>query len=279
MLYSAYGVSVDSDIVLPGLPLGSAESTVVRLAAKRQPRMEVKEDRRDMRELRISFLGDKMDIRLQDIGVFLLCPEENIIHADLEPDVSVIALRFWLLRMVIPHYFLMCGRYEFLHGSAVRVGDGARGFVADSMGGKSTLANYFEQRGHDFLSDECLCLRSEGGDFAVPSAPFCRPYRDVEDLGAPVTRFASHPVKLDAIYLLKLGEGPRRIDPLSGAAAAVGLAKHFLFRNRERVQERFAWMAALSTRVRVAELHAPRDISQLDRVYDLVLGDPGGCRD
>lgn len=191
--------------------------------------------------------------------------------------------RHWLMYFILPVYLLLDARFEFFHGSAVDIGGGGVAFLADSMGGKSTLANFFVQQGHDLLTDEHLGIVRQQDFRVVPSVPFVRPYRMPEDLGHPVERFSAQPLPLRAIYLLELGGESVQVIPLAGTAAVMALAgNRQLVLSREfssLTKARFSRLAELVEVVPVAKLYLPRDLSRLPEVYATVLAHLGVSND
>ncbi|WP_041360818.1 hypothetical protein [Methylococcus capsulatus] len=227
--------------------------------------------------------GDDPVFHIDDVGEFHLCLKESGICCRLMPGTSLERVRYWLMHYLVPVYLLLDPRFDFLHGSAVDVGGGAVAFLADAMGGKSTLADFFVRQGHALLTDDHLGIVREGVFLAVPSVPFVRPYREFEDLGNPVERFAAQPLPLRAIYLLELAEGPARIAPLAGLPVAVALARNrrLMVTNTymDLAKVRFSRLAELAATVPVAKLRVPRDLSRLPEVYATVLAHLGEPRD
>ncbi|WP_460028165.1 hypothetical protein [Methyloparacoccus murrellii] len=185
------------------------------------------------------------------------------------------------MHYVLPVYLLLDPRFEFLHGSAVDIGGKGVAFLADAMGGKSTLADFFIQQGHDLLTDDQLGIVQAQGDklLALPSVPFVRPYREFEDLGHPVERFAAQPLPLRAIYLLELAEGPAQVIPLTGLPVVMALTKNRRLvmskKQADLAKARFSCLAKLAATVPVAKLRVPRDLSRLPEVYETILAHLG----
>jgi hypothetical protein len=275
MRYSAYGVCLDSEFPLAGLPAALDESTTVRLLSNRRDASPMP----SIYDLRLNYLSiswsERPILRLDDIGEFQLRPKEMTIYCNMSAGARIETTRYWLMNLMLPLHLLLAGRLEFLHGSAVRVGDGAVVFLAASMGGKSTIANYFVECGHSLLTDEYVGLRRDGEFMVVPSAPFIRPRRQIGDLGDPVVRFESNALPLRAIYLLALGEEPAQIIPISGVSAITGIVRHCRFRHPERTKERFTQFAEMASEAPVARLCIPRDISRLPEVRRAVLAQLG----
>jgi hypothetical protein len=113
-------------------------------------------------------------------------------------------ISFWFVHVVLP-YILMAERdFCFLHAAAVSFEDQSLIFMAESHGGKSTLANYFLQQGHELISDDKVAMHEGGsGYLCVPSHPYFRPFRKFEDLGYHSSAFSLELKPVAAIYLLQ----------------------------------------------------------------------------
>lgn len=288
MRFSAYGADIESEFPLAGLPAVSGTPAITvkfksgcvhKVAAIQRGAEESVSGWRNV----TCYGGENPVFRLDGVGEFHLRPQEAGICCTPMPETSMETMRYWLMHFVLPVYLLLDTRFDFFHGSAVDVEREAAAFLADSMGGKSTLAHFFVQQGHALLTDEHLGILQEHRFLAVPSVPFARPYRRHEDLGTPVERFASHPLPLRAVYMLELSEGPARVIPLAGSTAATALARNRQlvlsnsFRNLSK--ERFTRLAALAASVPISKLCVPRDLSRLSEVYQTVLTHLGELHD
>ena len=96
---------------------------------------------------------------------------------------------------------------------SVEIGGKPVVFSAFSFGGKSTMTDYFLQKGHTMLSDDSLAIDKRGNEYyAIASYPFHRPYREFETLGYPVENFATEPKPLHAVYLLEKSEPDAAVE-------------------------------------------------------------------
>lgn len=115
--------------------------------------------------------------------------------------------RFWLYHIVLPIYFSIAQIYKFLHAGAVEIEDKSVLFMAPSHGGKSTLTDYFLQKGHPLITDDKMATFERDGDyFAVPAHPYHRPFRKVEVLGHLCENPAAQIRPIHAIYILEKSE-------------------------------------------------------------------------
>ena len=182
--------------------------------------------------------------------------------------------RFWLYHVVLPIYLSLHRIYKFLHAGAVEIDGGAVLFMAPSHGGKSTLTDYFLQRGHPLITDDKMAtFEREGGYFAVPSHPFHRPFRTVEVLGHHCERCAEGALPVRAVYVLEKEEPEAActIRPLKGVEKFSRLHEggemNFSFFTPEYV----AYLAALANRVEVFAVRVPQDIERLGEVHDTIV--------
>jgi len=182
-------------------------------------------------------------------------------------------LHYWVLHVVLPVFFIIEGIYDFLHAGAVEIDGEPVLFIAPSMGGKSTMTDYFMQRGHTMISDDKVAtFQKEGRFYAVPSHPHNRPYRNREDLGFFVENFAKRPKPIRTIYLLKMSEPDARIkiDPLFGVEKIIAL------RNAKEMNlffpesEQLDYLAGIARHTSLFRVTVPRDLERLDEVYSAI---------
>lgn len=288
MFFSAYGIRVDSELPLAGLPTPSGNQLLtLKLKSGCSHRLDLngrceKTAAEGYRYSKVVW-GEHPLLYIEGVGDFHLCPQESSICCMLVPGIDRDMARYWVINFVLPVFLLVNGQFEIFHGSAVDIGNGGVAFLAESMGGKSTLANFFIQQGHALLSDEHLVVVRQQRFCVVPSVPYIRAFRMAEVLGEPVERFGPKPLPLQAIFLLDLGEGPASVVPLTdgGALAALAgkchLSRKLNFSNFTK--ERFSRLAELAEAVPIAKLCVPRDLSRLPEVYETVLSHLGEPHD
>jgi hypothetical protein len=183
-------------------------------------------------------------------------------------------LAFWLIHILLPLYFTLEGVYELIHACAVVVSGRTVLFTGPSHAGKSTLTNYFLERGHALVSDDKVATYFDGGSyFAVPSHPNARPYRQFEDLGRRVPAFSSEPHPIDSIYALKAidPDAAVRIEEVTGHRKFAGLLPSYLFNFPFLKAKRLAYLAQLVTQVPLYRLGVPWDLLKLGEVRRAVL--------
>ena len=67
-------------------------------------------------------------------------------------------LRFWVYHTFFPLVLELQRKYRILHVGAVEIEEKPVLFSAFSFGGKSTLTDYFIQKGHTMLSDDSMAI-------------------------------------------------------------------------------------------------------------------------
>jgi len=209
---------------------------------------------------------------------------ENVISFEWETKGSVIRyayhalatddiFRFWLYHVVLPIYFSISQTYRFLHAGAVEVDGHPILFMAPSHGGKSTLTDYFLQKGHPLITDDKLAtFERDGLYYAVPSHPYHRPFRTVEVLGHLCENPATQVRPIHAIYILEKSEPDAacEIRRLKGvekfARLHEGGEMNFSFFTPQYV----TYLAGLANRVNVFNVTVPHDLNRLEEVYQII---------
>ena len=181
--------------------------------------------------------------------------------------------RFWLYHVVLPIYFSISQKYRFLHAGAVEIDKKTVLFMAPSFGGKSTLTDYFIQKGHALVTDDKMATyESKGKYYAVPSHPYHRPFRTVETLGHICQNPATKMRPIHAIYMLEKAQadGEIRIRQLKGVEKFSHLHKggemNFSFFTPQYV----AYLAALANSVSVFSITVPHSLERLEEVYMMI---------
>ncbi len=87
-------------------------------------------------------------------------------------------LEFWLYHTFFPISLELRNIYKTVHVGSIEIEGKPILFSAFSFGGKSTMTDYFIQKGHTMLSDDSLGIDKRGDTYyAIHSYPFHRPYR------------------------------------------------------------------------------------------------------
>jgi hypothetical protein len=183
-------------------------------------------------------------------------------------------LRFWVLHTFLPLVLELERTYRILHVGAVEVGGKPILFSAFSFGGKSTLTDYFLQKGDPLLSDDSLAIEKRDEIYyAVPSYPFHRPYRQIETLGYHVKNVSTTPKPLHAVYILQKAEPDAdvSIEELKGIekfkAFHYSAFIDFDFMKRER----FTFFTEMAKHIPVYRIDIPWDKTRLEEVYQAII--------
>ena len=156
--YRVSGLSVASEIALPGLIAGAAER-VPQVTIRRGP---VPENLPNSSAAGPTWqvAGKQFLLRIPDIARFLLNDGREIVFAP-ESDESVADIPIFILGTVFG--ILLHQREQIvLHASAVRVNGRAVLFCGASGAGKSTLAAALAQRGYPLVTDDFCTLTIDG---------------------------------------------------------------------------------------------------------------------
>lgn len=183
-------------------------------------------------------------------------------------------LKYWVLHVVLPVFFIIEGIYDFLHAGAVEVEGEPVLFIAPSMGGKSTMTDYFMKQGHTMISDDKVATFQKDGHFyAVPSYSYHRPYRNTEDMGKLVNNFAHIARKMHVIYALEGVSSNKEvtIKQLSGIENFKPLrdAKEMNLFFHESTQ--LGYLSKIAGTVSVFRVTVPWDVERLDEVYSAII--------
>lgn len=181
--------------------------------------------------------------------------------------------RFWLYHIVGPIYFSINRTYNFLHAGAVEIEDKPVLFMAPSHGGKSTLTDYFIQRGHPLITDDKMAtFQRDGNYYAVPSHPYHRPFRTVEVLGHLCQNPATQIRPIHAIYILEKAEAdvPCVIRRLKGVEKFSRLHEGGEMNFSFFTPQYISYLAGLANAVNVFNVIIPHDLNRLEEVYQII---------
>lgn len=210
--------------------------------------------------------------RLCVVGVasFYWREGESVIQTRLAESGSESLLAFWLVHIILPLHLALERGWDFLHAAAVEIEGAPVLFVAPSMGGKSTLGDYFLKRGHPMLSDDKVAtVRHQQQYVALPSHPHHRPFRQFEVLGLPIPHFAKQCGGIRALYVLERGAPDSEIDIVAvhGFRKFEALQDGYLFEFDFMRAQRLRWLASLADSSAVFRIRRPWDLERQDEVY------------
>ncbi|MBW2658701.1 MAG: hypothetical protein JRC87_03750 [Deltaproteobacteria bacterium] len=182
-------------------------------------------------------------------------------------------LCFWFVHLLLPLFFTLEGMYDFLHAGAVEICGRPVLFIAPSMGGKSTLTDYFIRHGHVLVSDDKVpTFIDEGRFMSAGSHPYHRPYRKFEELGYRVDAFMNDCKPIHAFYALERGaaDADVLIEEVNGFEKFDTLLPNYLYTFSFLRPHRLAYLSSLLNRVRLFRVQMPWNMERQGEVYDAV---------
>jgi hypothetical protein len=198
--------------------------------------------------------------------------EKNIYYA-LDEKGDAALLGFWFIHLFLPLYFTLEDKYDFIHAGAVEVDGRPILFIAPSMGGKSTLTDYFIQKGHTLVSDDKVpTFVREGRFMAVGSHPYHRPYRKFEELGYRVDSYMTEFAPIDAFYVLEPAPADAAVDfeEIGGFEKFDRLMPNYLFHFSFLKPRRLQYLAEMLNSIKVFRVRVPRALGRLNEVYEAI---------
>lgn len=210
---------------------------------------------------------------VKDVARFYWRGGEEKIYYELDEKGDAALLAFWFIHLFLPLYMTLEKMYDFLHAGAVEVEGKPIMFIAPSMGGKSTMTDFFIKQGHTLVSDDKVPTFIDDGKFmAVGSHPYHRPYRKFEELGYRVDNFATHFKPIHAFYELEGAEGDAKItiEEINGFAKFDTLLPNYLYMFSWLKPERLKYLSKMLNDVRVFHVRVPWDMERLGEVHDAI---------
>jgi len=195
---------------------------------------------------------------------------EYISHEKFTPEL----LEYWCLHIILPIFFTLENRYDFLHAGAVEVDENPILFLAESFGGKSTMTDFFIKQGYTMVSDDKVATyEKEGHYFSVPSHPHHRPHRGIEDLGFFIENVSKRPKALHAMYTLEKAEKDAEIH----ITELKGIEKFKSLRYASEInlsflkRKRFMYLMKLAQAVPVYKVSVPWNLERLYEVHHEIV--------
>ncbi len=231
------------------------------------------------REFDGSEVGQPWCYEVQDIVMFYWIGGERTIYYELNEKGNANLLGFWFIHLLLPLYMTLENMYDFLHAGAVEVEGKPIFFIAPSMGGKSTMTDYFIKQGHPLISDDKVPTFIQDGKFmAVGSHPYHRPYRKFEELGYRVEKFTTEFNPIHAFYELEGVEGDAdiTIEEIKGFAKFDVLLPNYLYMFSYLKPKRLKYLSKMLNDVRVFHVQVPWDIERLGEVHNVICNHSKG---
>ena len=212
-------------------------------------------------------------VEIENVLLFLWHDNPDLLSYKKLPKYTPKLLEFWSLHTVLPLMFSTLRLYDILHVGAVEIEGVGTVFSAPSFGGKSTLVDFFLQKGHALIADDTIgVLEQKEKYYMVPSYPYHRPFRLVESLGQKVKKVNNRVTEFHHLYRLK------KVDPHMDVSINElhGIQKfnvlHFsTFVNFDSLQvKNFDLVTGLARSLRVYEVTLPWDMGRLEEVYSAI---------
>jgi hypothetical protein len=217
--------------------------------------------------------GQPWCYEVKDVMSFYWRSGEKNIYYELAEHGDVNLLSFWFIHLVLPLFLSFEGVYDFLHAGCVDVNGRTIMFIAPSMGGKSTLTDFFIKQGHGLISDDKVPTVIEDGQFfAGGSHPYHRPHRRFEELGYHVDNFISTFNPIRAFYALESvgADGGVTISEILGAAKFNTFFPNYLYNFHFLQKKRLLYLSRLLNSVPFFNVTVPRDFKRLPEVHDTI---------
>ncbi len=293
-MFAAFGLTIDSDIPLPELPVADAAASV-------QPDVTIRfatDLAEDVEGTRVyaPFLRmgpGKVWLRVPDVAHFVIRDGRHV-TVDPMPGVDEAGIRLFLLGSVMGALLGQRG-VLVMHGNVIRIGDRAMICVGRSGAGKSTLAAGFMQRGYPVIADDLAAIDAEGR--ALPGIPRIRLWQesaqhlsigtsDLARVRADMPKFnlplgaggPAEPLPVGWLYILEPAAVSHiTIQPVSGLARFPYLIEHtyrlVLVEGMKLSAAHMAQCANLAGKAHMATVARPTDRFMLDELIDALLAD------
>ncbi len=218
-------------------------------------------------------MGQPYSYEVKNVVTFYWRSGEETIYYELCEQGDSNLLSFWFTHILLPLYLSLENLYDFLHAGCVDVDGATIMFIAPSMGGKSTMTDFFIRRGHGLISDDKVPTLFEEGQFlAGGSHPYHRPYRRSEELGYYVQNFIPQFKPIRAFYLLEaVGvEGDVTVTEVRGAGRFNILYPNYIYNFHFLQQKRLHYLAGILNTTHVFNITVPWDFARLEEVHDII---------
>ena len=215
-----------------------------------------------------------INFHVNEIVTFSVKKGQSIISYKLYEKGNDYLLKYWLSHTFLPILFTLEDIYYFLHAGAVVVENEPILFIAASFGGKSTMTDFFIKKGHTMISDDKVAVYEENKEIlCVPSYPYHRPYRKVEDLGYPVENFSKGAKKMHAIFNLVKSDEKANII----IEEVLGIEKFRILKFSTEIdfpinsKSKFEMLSKIANNVKLYNIKVPWDMNRLEEVYQTIV--------
>jgi len=287
-----YGLRVKSELDLPGWPTLTVDEPDVTIRQEVCSAPDVKGEPYTAR-----LLVEAGELKLVVLGVGRYCASGgSLIRVDPDAGAKGEDLRLYLTGAMLGTILHQRGAFP-LHASCVALNGVGVALAGRSGSGKSTLVAAMVNRGASFVTDDIavvVSLGAEGGFAVWPGAARVKldqiglaalpsPFRNLEPAGGTRGKFHvpmnsptdwTSPVPLSRIYLLTYGEGPARVERLTGLDAISAVVDETYFLTYARAMgltaQVFQLAATVARILPVMRLIRPRGLEHLPAVVDLL---------
>ena len=295
MIYTAYGLSIRSEIELPELlpaPEHNKNSAIdVQITLRSVPKSGLADNVEGPGWFQAS--PDALWLDIEEVARFLISDGQQII-IDPYHGADEESIRLFLLGSAFGAILFQRGHFV-LHGNAIRVGNQCMVCIGDSGAGKSTLAAGFMQRGYSILSDDVVALDDEYR--VLPGFPRIKLWKNTADNLCIETRglrrirptdekfnyplgglFQKEPLPIRWIYILEMHDKETvTIKPLKGMQLFRPLYENTYrpgYLEGMKLQEwQLRKCGQLARKVYMANIRRPRNKFLLDTLIDAIRSD------
>jgi len=214
--------------------------------------------------------NQQINFLVEDVVTFSSYVNSSFIEYKLHKSGTSELVTYWLYHTFLPILFTIENKYYFLHAGAIEVDKKPILFIANSFGGKSTLTDYFIKKGHTFISDDKVGVyKRDDKIFCVPSYPFHRPYRKLEDLGQKVDKFSKSNKEIFCIFNLVKSESNSEVNisKISGIEKFKALRYATDIDLAVNKENRFNLLTSIANNVNIYNISIPWNLDRLEEVY------------
>lgn len=293
--YRSYGLVIDSDFELSGLPAvrGPVEPSQVLTIVRAHVDDPAIADREPM--VFVNRGGEQL-LAWAMVGAFRI-PSDDLIEVDPNPDVADSLVALPLLGAVLATLLHRRGLMVF-HASAVAVNGAAVALLGDKGAGKSTTAGALIAGGHSLIADDIVALDYSGGPDVLPALGQLKLWDDsggrlreagITRLGrlhdkvdkahyALTDRVSSEPVPLGRLYVLGRSPTPGVRSFAPAEALSLLLRHSYMARFGDAgfgsaVANYFRRASGFVKEGRVRLLEVPDSLDAIDQIPALVEAD------
>lgn len=293
MRYSAYGLTIQSQVTLPELipSISLSEDADVHISIGCVVKNGLEEGKQLGPFLWVT--QNTLWLQVPRVARFLVSDGRKIL-VDPEPGIDEDSIRVFLLGSAFGALLFQRG-YLVMHGNAIRIGDQCLICVGPSGAGKSTLAAGFMQRGYAILADDVVPVNEHC--HALPGFPRIKLWQDAADklqidtqqlrrirpemekFNQPVLdQFAHQALPVRWVYLLGSHKSPETtFEPINGMQCFQPLRDNtYRVRFLEGMalrSEHLKLCGKLAGQIRLARITRPDHGFELDALIDRILTD------